>query len=180
MRPFAATLTAAAALTASGCAMTRMGGQAPLTAGTEARDAGGRTLARVQAVQHSDGIHVEVQAAGLRPGTYAVHIHQQGRCDAPGFTSAGGHWNPTSRQHGARNPQGQHQGDLPNLTVGANGAGELRYRIPNAVLSGGASPMLDGDGASFMVHARADDYVSDPAGNAGDRIGCGVFGLVSP
>jgi Cu-Zn family superoxide dismutase len=107
----------------------------------------------------------------LPVGPHAVHIHTTGKCDGPGFESAGPHWNPESKQHGTENPQGPHKGDLPNMTVAVNGTGSIMYTVPNATLAG----LLDADGAAFMVHADADDNVSDPAGNAGGRIACGVI-----
>ena len=94
-----------------------------------------------------------------------------GACDAPGFTTAGGHWNPTMRQHGSMNPNGQHEGDLPNLMIGSNGRGSLGAVIPGATIAG----LLDADGAALVVHAGPDDLMTDPAGNSGARIACGVF-----
>lgn len=153
---------------------------APAPAWTEASarilDAGGRQLAVANAVQQNDGLRISVSSTGLRAGTYGVHVHAVGRCDAPDFTSAGPHWNPTMRQHGSQNPQGPHRGDLPNLSVGANGQGEIAFTIPDARLSGGVGGMLDADGAAIVVHAQPDDYRTDPSGNSGARIGCGVFG----
>ncbi len=136
----------------------------------------GSQLAVASAVQQNDGLRISVSASGLRPGSYGLHVHAVGRCDTPDFTSAGPHWNPTMRQHGSQNPQGPHRGDLPNLIVGANGQGEIAFTIPDARLSGGVGGMLDADGAAIVVHAGPDDYRTDPSGNSGPRIGCGVFG----
>lgn len=143
---------------------------------TNARDADGRILARATAAEIGDGIRVRVEAAGLAPGAYAAHVHGIGRCEAPGFTSAGPHWNPTSRQHGKDNPAGMHKGDLPNLTVGADGRGSFEFTIAAARISGGEGSLLDADGAAVMIHASPDDYRTDPTGNAGARIACGVLG----
>ncbi len=139
-------------------------------------DSSGRQLAVASAAQQNDGLRISVSASGLRPGSYGLHVHAVGRCDAPDFTSAGPHWNPTMRQHGSQNPQGAHRGDLPNLIVGANGQGEIAFTIPEARLSGGVGGMLDADGAAIVLHAGPDDYRTDPSGNSGARIGCGVFG----
>lgn len=139
-------------------------------------DAGGRILARATIVQKADGIRVRVEAAGLSPGSYAVHVHAIGRCDGPSFTSAGPHWNPMGRQHGKDNPAGMHKGDLPNLSVDARGRGNFKFTIEDARISGGEMPLLDGDGASIILHAGPDDYRTDPAGNAGTRIACGLLG----
>jgi len=139
-------------------------------------DAGGRELAVASAAQIGDGLRISISSTGLGAGTYGVHVHATGRCEQPGFTSAGPHWNPTMRQHGSQNPQGPHRGDLPNLIVGANGQGEIAFTIPDARLTGGVGGMLDADGAAIVVHQSPDDYRTDPSGNSGARIGCGVFG----
>ena len=137
-----------------------------------AGDGSARGEARV--TEASDGLHVMVSAKGLTPGLHAVHVHGAGSCVAPDFASAGGHWNPTGRQHGKDNPAGMHMGDMPNMIAGADGSGEMEYVIPGASLRGGATPMLDADGAAVVIHAQADDNKTDPAGNAGGRVACGV------
>jgi Cu-Zn family superoxide dismutase len=105
-----------------------------------------------------------------------VHLHQTGRCDAPDFASAGPHWNPTSHQHGRLNPQGPHLGDLPNLQVAANGSGRIDFVVPvPAGTAAGANPLLDADGTALVIHAAADDLWTDPSGNSGARIACGVL-----
>ena len=142
----------------------------------DARDPAGRSIARATASTVASGVRVRVEANGLAPGSYGVHVHAVGRCDPPGFESAGPHWNPANRQHGTQNPAGPHMGDLPNLLVGADGQGSFEMTIPEARLGGGASAMLDADGAAIVVHAGPDDYRTDPSGNSGSRIACGVFG----
>jgi Cu-Zn family superoxide dismutase len=121
------------------------------------------------------GLEVSVKAVGVAPGVHAVHIHTTGVCTAPDFTSAGGHWNPTGKHHGSENPQGMHMGDMPNMTVGADGKGSLKYTIAGGKLTDGATPLLDADGAAAVIHAGPDDLKSDPAGNAGGRVACGVL-----
>lgn len=113
---------------------------------------------------------ITLNVEGLPPGQHGVHVHMTGRCDAPTFESAGGHWNPAGAQHGLESPQGQHAGDMPNLTVGADGRGALEHR-----LEGAFDGLLDADGSAFVVHASADDQRTDPSGDSGDRIACGVF-----
>ncbi|MBV9842787.1 MAG: superoxide dismutase family protein [Sphingomonadaceae bacterium] len=135
----------------------------------------GKSLGKVLVAQTPAGLHVLVTAAGLAPGVHGVHIHTTGSCTPPDFKSAGGHWNPTGKQHGKDNPAGMHMGDLPNLTADANGNGTLDAVIPGGMLSTGANPLLDSDGAAVVVHAGPDDYKSDPAGNSGNRIACGVL-----
>lgn len=138
-----------------------------------AGDGAARGEARV--TQAADGLHVFVRGEGLTPGLHAVHVHTTGVCTAPDFTSAGGHWNPTGRQHGKDNPLGMHMGDMPNMLAGSDGAGEMEYVIPGGLVSSGATPLLDADGAAIVIHAQADDDKTDPAGNAGGRVACGVL-----
>ena len=121
------------------------------------------------------GLRVAVRATGLTPGVHAVHVHMTGTCTPPDFTSAGGHWNPTGRQHGKDNPAGMHMGDMPNLTAGPDGSGQMEYLIQGGTLRTGPHPLLDADGAAVVIHAQADDNKSDPAGNAGGRIACGIL-----
>ena len=118
-----------------------------------------------------DQVMVSLTVEGLPPGEHGVHVHTTGRCDAPTFESAGGHWNPTNQQHGLEDPQGQHAGDMPNLTVGQDGRGTLEYQLEG----GGFDGLFDADGSAFIVHAGVDDQRTDPSGDSGDRIACGVF-----
>lgn len=140
-------------------------------------DAGGRTVAQAgfDEADGADTVRVRLTATGLRPGTYAAHIHAVGRCDTPDFASAGPHWNPQGRQHGRENPAGAHVGDLPNIVVRADGRGSIDARIAAATLRGGANPMFDADGSALLIHAATDDYRTDPSGNSGARIACGVI-----
>ena len=137
--------------------------------------ADGRPRGTVRIIQVHGGVSVNVQAENLPPGVHGAHVHAVGRCDAPAFTSAGPHWNPTNRQHGRANPAGPHMGDVPNITIGQDGRGALEYEIRNAWAVRGATPMLDADGAAFVIHARAVDDRTDPSGNSGDRIACAVL-----
>jgi Cu-Zn family superoxide dismutase len=119
---------------------------------------------------------VRVEAVELARGAYGVHIHSIGRCDPPGFESAGPHWNPTGQKHGKDNPQGMHRGDLPNLLVGSDGRGSFEYTIPGGAAAAAArDALLDADGAAVVIHAQADDFRTDPSGNSGARIACGVL-----
>jgi Cu-Zn family superoxide dismutase len=172
---------AAAALLASACASQRdeegpLAGVplGPSQAGADLVDAGGRILARATAEEAGEGVRVRIEAEGMAPGAYGAHVHAVGRCEAPGFTTAGPHWNPTGQQHGKDNPAGMHKGDLPNLLVGADGRGSFEYTVLGAAI-GGPGSMLDADGAAVVIHQRADDYRTDPSGNSGDRIACGVL-----
>lgn len=165
------------ALAVSACATTGSN-----TASTAASMAGAKLMAgdgaargEARITEAADGLHVVVKAMGVTPGLHAVHVHTTGLCTGPDFTSAGGHWNPTGRQHGKDNPAGMHMGDMPNMLVGPDGTGEIEYHIAGGTIRSGATPLLDADGAAVVIHAQADDNKSDPAGNAGGRIACGVI-----
>ena len=126
---------------------------------------------------HAEGQHnvqVDVHLMNMTPGEHAVHIHAGSTCEAPDFKSAGGHFNPTGKQHGFENPMGHHAGDLPhNITVGADGRGEAKFTVDYLSLEPGAQDAIYGH--AVVVHAGADDMKSDPAGNAGGRVACGVI-----
>jgi Cu-Zn family superoxide dismutase len=140
----------------------------------EVKDAGGKVVGEATLEQQRDGVRIRATFDGLPPGTRAVHLHEVGKCEPP-FQSAGGHFNPTGKKHGKDNPQGPHAGDLPNIQAGRDGRAKLETTLRVVSLEGGSSALLDADGAALVVHAASDDYKSDPAGNAGDRIACGVF-----
>jgi Cu-Zn family superoxide dismutase len=173
VRPAFATLLLAAA----GCATTN---DAPAGNGDVAtaaiHDASGRTVANARLEQAGAAIRVHVESAGLAAGNYGTHVHAVGLCEPPGFTTAGAHWNPTGRQHGSENPQGAHLGDLPNLVVDASGRGSVDFSISSASIASGSDALLDADGAAIVIHAQADDYRTDPSGNSGARIACGILG----
>lgn len=166
--------TEPAAVTDSGPIVSTIG---PPVLNADLRDAQGRSRARASVEQSGDSLRVRIEATGMTAGAYGAHVHTTGRCDAPAFTTAGPHWNPTGQMHGKDNPKGMHKGDLPNLMVGADGRGSLEYTIPHAILSGMLpTKLVDEDGAAVVIHARPDDYRTDPSGNSGDRIACGVLG----
>lgn len=171
---------AALTLAISGCAsspLTGQGADAPLltSATADLRDPSGRSMGTATLSQVGDGVRLAVEGTALPMGAHGIHIHQTGACAAPDFASAGPHWNPSRRQHGKDNPAGMHRGDLPNILIGANGAGSLEYIIPTTRLAGTPLSILDADGAALVVHAAADDHRTDPSGNSGGRIACGVF-----
>ena len=123
----------------------------------------------------SGGLRLTVNGMALPPGPHGAHIHTTGKCDAPDFSTAGPHWNPTAMQHGTMNPAGPHGGDLPNLLIGTDGTGSISIDLPGTMLTGGTNPLLDADGAALVIHAAADDLKTDPSGNSGGRIACGVL-----
>ncbi len=136
-------------------------------------DGQGQAKGKATLVQDKDGIQVDVRGVGLPAGFRAVHIHAVGTCTGPDFTSAGGHWNPAMKKHGHDNPEGAHMGDMPNLTVMADGTGTLGFTIKGGTMEA----LIDSDGAAVVIHAAADDYKTDPTGNAGARLACGVLRL---
>jgi Cu-Zn family superoxide dismutase len=171
-------LGAAAALLGAGCAVSAMADQGGATheAQADIRTAAGQVVAHATLTQEADGLRLHVAGAtGLSQGVHGIHIHTVGRCDGPGFASAGGHWNPTGHQHGSLNPQGALMGDLPNLTIDGAGHGELDALIAGGRLAAGPNMLIDDDGAAIVIHAGPDDYRTDPAGNSGGRIACGVI-----
>lgn len=138
------------------------------------RLASGLPAGTAQLLASGSQVNISVAVAGISEGVHGVHLHMVGSCEAPDFTSAGGHLNPDSRQHGHENPAGAHLGDLPNITTGSAGAGTV-----SATLRGSREEVLsrlfDTDGTAVVVHAGADDYRTDPSGNSGSRIACGVL-----
>jgi len=131
----------------------------------------GAVLGTVRVFSEPTGVMLRIDATGVPAGQHGVHVHTTGRCDPPGFTSAGPHWNPTERKHGHRNPAGFHMGDLGNLGVGADGRLIAGLLVPQATIDA----LRDADGAALVLHAKADDEVTDPSGNSGDRIACAVL-----
>jgi len=136
---------------------------------------GDGTAAGVASLQpRADGTALVLDLSGLPAGVHGIHFHAVGKCEGPGFTSAGGHLNPAGRQHGHDNPAGAHLGDLPNIN--ADAAGKVTTAIQLPIAPGDlAAALFDADGAGLVVHAGPDDYRTDPSGNSGARIACGVF-----
>lgn len=149
--------------------------EVPLAAVGEARlsFADGRPAGTARLLSDARGVRIMVSATGMTPGAHGFHLHTTGRCEAPGFNSAGGHLNPDNRKHGSLAAGGAHLGDLPNLQIGANGAGNATEVVSGG--SGALGAIFDADGTAVIVHANADDYRTDPTGNAGDRVACGVL-----
>lgn len=132
---------------------------------------GGQSLGTVSAWETAGALSLRIQASGLAHGLHGIHVHAVGRCDAPDFTSAGSHWNPAARKHGLNNPEGPHAGDLPNISVAANGVLNEAVVLSGASLAGLADP----DGSALVIHSAADDHLTDPSGNSGARIACAIL-----
>lgn len=145
---------------------------AATTASATLRDLSGREIGTVALSDADSGVVVEGTLTGLAPGERGIHLHAVGRCEPP-FESAGPHWNPDRRRHGTLGAGGAHRGDLPNLVIGADSSGALRGTSAGGALRG-ADGLLDADGAAVVVHEGADDYRTDPSGNSGKRVACGV------
>lgn len=145
------------------------------TAKSALKDAAGKDVGRVELVQMPTGVLLKLSLKGFPTGERAFHIHAVGKCEPP-FTSAGPHFNPGNKKHGLEAADGAHAGDMPNLHIPASG--ELVIEIANPMISlimDRPNSVFDADGSAIVIHAAADDYKSDPAGNAGDRIACGVI-----
>ena len=146
------------------------------TAYANIENAQGETIGRAVLTWDGQQIETIVNLENLTPGTYAVHIHENGVCTPPDFKAAGGHWNPTNEGHGFMDIEdGFHKGDLRNAEVGVGGTGRSVNTISGVSWAGSADALFDADGAAIVVHERADDYRTDPAGDSGARRGCGVI-----
>jgi Cu-Zn family superoxide dismutase len=137
------------------------------------KDKDGKEVGKVELTDTPSGVLMRLSLDGVPPGDHAFHVHAVGKCEPPDFKSAGPHFNPDDTKHGLMNAEGPHAGDMPNLHV--PDSGKLTVEVLNEMVTLDAEPALrDQDGSAIVVHAVADDYQTDPAGNAGDRIACGV------
>ncbi len=147
----------------------------PPSAAAHLKDGNGRVVGTAVLLQDGGEVRLLLDVNGLPPGDKALHIHEVGRCDPPSFDSARGHFNPTGAEHGTANPRGPHVGDLPNITVDASGRGHLEVTIKRVSLEKGSASLFDADGSALVVHANADDMHTNPAGNSGPPLACGVI-----
>lgn len=137
-------------------------------------DPAGKTIGTATLTEQKDGVKIVLRVSGLTPGKHGFHVHENGVCTSPDFKSAGGHFNPFHKHHGIDNPQGKHAGDLPNLEVNNDGTAETTIVATGTTLGKDPGSLLKEGGTSIVIHAGPDDNMSDPAGNAGPRVACGV------
>lgn len=165
---FALTTLGTAALAVSLTAQAK-----PLTVALS--DAAGKSVGTATITGTKKGVSIALKLTGLPAGMHAIHIHQTAKCEAPGFTTAGGHFNPDMKKHGMKNPEGHHAGDMPNFTVKADGTAKATVTDNNVTFTDGPNSIFTSGGTALMIHAAADDMKTDPTGNAGARIACGLI-----
>jgi Cu-Zn family superoxide dismutase len=166
------------ALVVVGCSSAQRARNAVAVASAIMYNTSGAPIGTAQLSQDQNGaVFVEIASISLPGGEHGIHFHDVGKCDVgttPAFSSAGGHYNPMAKQHGLQNPSGPHAGDNPNITIPASGVGRVSFSTDRVSLTPGTASLLDADGSALVIHAAADDQVSNPAGNSGARIACGV------
>lgn len=149
---------------------------APLTASAKVISSSNESVGEARFEEEDNGVKVTVEVSGLPPGKHGMHIHEVGKCEGPDFGTAGGHFNPTLKEHGKDNPHGHHLGDLPNLEVKEDGTATMTVFAEGLTLQKDAEhSIMDGEGTSIVIHENEDDYMTDPTGESGGRIACGVI-----
>ena len=140
----------------------------------EVKDMQGKAVGTITLWPQGSGVGLQLRLHDLPPGEHAIHFHQNPKCDPPDFKSAGPHFNPTGKKHGFENPEGHHAGDMPNFVVGATGKADAKLEDKDVTLGDGPNSLFSNGGTAIIIHAKADDMKTDPSGNSGDRIACGV------
>jgi superoxide dismutase, Cu-Zn family len=146
----------------------------------ELKDRDGKSIGMATFREVLGGVVIDIDVKGLTPGLHAVHVHTIGKCEGPAFTSAGGHFNPAQKKHGLRSAEGPHAGDMPNMYIAKDGTGRFEVLADNITLKTGDRSVFDADGSALVIHAGADDDMTDPTGNSGDRAACGVITAGQP
>ena len=139
------------------------------------QDRDGKEAGTATLTEGAGEVKITLDLTGLPQGIHAFHIHETGTCEGPDFKSAGGHFNPYGKKHGVKNPAGSHAGDLPNVTIGLDGTGRAEAAAKGVTLGEGDNSLFHSGGTALVIHAGPDDEMTDPAGNAGARIACGVI-----
>lgn len=167
-------VTLAAGLVLAGCAGTGGSERGP-SATVELMSSGGQKVGTATLTEEGGTVRIVVEVTGLSPGQHGLHIHAVGKCNPPGFTTAGGHYNPLARKHGLASPEGAHAGDLPNLVADASGKARYEQATAAVTLREGPLSVFDADGSALVIHEKEDDQKTDPTGNSGGRVACGVL-----
>lgn len=138
-------------------------------------NASGQKIGEAKFHQTKEGVNISINVSQIPPGTHGVHLHAAGQCIAPDFKTAGAHFNPDNKQHGAKNPNGAHNGDLGNITANAEGKSKASFTDSHVTLGDGPNSLFPTSGTSIVIHAQPDDETTDPTGNSGSRFACGVI-----
>jgi len=157
------------------CSTVAFGQGAPKSAHADIVNAQGQNIGTAKILPAKKGVKIEVSVSQLPPGQHGIHIHAVGKCEGPAFTTAGGHLNPDTKKHGKDNPEGPHAGDLLMIDVKADGTAKATLLDTMVTLGDGANSMFHDGGTAIVIHEKEDDYKTDPTGNSGGRIACGVI-----
>jgi Cu-Zn family superoxide dismutase len=157
------------------CASVAFGQGAPKAAHADIVNAQGQNIGTAKILPAKKGVKIEVNVSQLPPGQHGIHIHAVGKCEGPAFTTAGGHLNPDTKKHGKDNPEGPHAGDLLMIDVKADGTSKATLLDTMVTLGDGANSLFHDGGTAIVIHEKEDDYKTDPTGNSGGRIACGII-----